>query len=89
MFLWSKKILRVTKNLNRRNIIRYVLSFKHFVNNCFIDINNIKKLPNVFSRKISEIIMTNLKEHAGCLRVEGVTKFGNDGGKGGVKNLTF
>ena len=60
--------------MNHRNIIRYVLSFKKFVTNCVIDINDVKKLPNVFLRRISEIIiMTNLKlhtflKHAGCPR---------------------
>ena len=50
--------------MNHRNIIRYALSFKNFVDNCFIDINNIKNLPNVFLRSIGEIIMvTNLKLH--------------------------
>ena len=63
--------------LNNRNIIRYALSFKNFVDNCFIDINNRKNLPNVFLRSISEIIIaTNLKlhtflKHAGCPRGEG------------------
>ena len=61
--------------MNHRNIIRYALSFKNFVDNCFIDIN-IKNLPNVFLRRISEIIIvTNLKlhtflKHAGCPREE-------------------
>ena len=64
--------------MNHRNIIRYALSFKNFVDNCFIDINNIKNLPNVFLRSIGEIIMvTNLKlhtflKHVGCPRGERV-----------------
>ena len=47
-------------------MIRYALSFKNFVDNCFefIDINNIENLPNVFLRSISEIIIgTNIKLH--------------------------
>ena len=45
-------------------MIRYALSFKNFVDNCFIDINNKTNLPNVFLRSISEIIIvTNLKLH--------------------------
>ena len=57
------------------------LSFINFDINCFIHIN-IKKLPNVFLRRISEIIIaTNLKlhaflKHSGCPRGEEVTKFG-------------
>ena len=52
------------------------MSFKNFVDNCFIGINNIKNLPNVFLRSISEIIIvTNLKlhtflKHVGCPRGE-------------------
>ena len=50
--------------MNHRNIIRYALSFKNLVDNCFIDINNIQHLPNVFLRSIGEIIIvTNLKLH--------------------------
>ena len=37
-YIWNRRIM----------IIRNVLSFKSFVNNCFIDITNIKNLPNVF-----------------------------------------
>ena len=33
----------------------YVLSLENFVKNCFIDINNIENLPNVFLRGISKI----------------------------------
>ena len=81
--------------MNNRNIIRYLLSFKNFVKNCFIDINNIENLPNVFLRGISEIIrMTNLKlhtflKHARCPRGEGggyqIRTMTDKGGKGGKK----
>ena len=37
------------------------MSFKNFVDNCFIGINNIKNLPNVFLRSISEIIIVHDK----------------------------
>ena len=79
--------------MNCRNIIRYVLSFKNLVNNCLVDINDIKNLPNVFLRRISEIvIMTNhtrlhtFLKHAGYPRGEVITKFGQlrtrrEGGK--------
>ena len=79
--------------MNRSNIIRYVLLFKtDFANNCFIDINNIKKLPNVVLTRISEIIiMTNLKlhtflKHAGWPRGEQghqIRTMLDKGGKGG------
>ena len=85
--------------MNHRNIIRYVLSFKKFVTNCVIDINDIKNLPNVFLRRISEIIiMTNLKlhtflKHAGCPRGGGgggnqIRTMTDKAGRG-VKNLRF
>ena len=75
--------------LNHRNIIRYALSVKNFVDNCFIDINNMKNLPNVFLRTISEIIIvTNLKlrkflKHAGCPRGEGSDQIWTMTDKGG------
>ena len=62
---------------------------KNFVDNCFIDINNIKNLPNVFLRSISEImIVKNLKlytflKHAGCPRGEGGDKIWTMTDKGG------
>ena len=68
--------------LNHRNIIWYVSRFKNFVNDSFIDINVIKNLPNIFLRRISEIITSkNLILHtffknAGCPRGRGVIKFG-------------
>ena len=70
--------------MNHKNIIWYVLSFKKFVNNCFIDINNCfididKNLPNVILRRTSEInnnsdkskIAYIFKAIAGCPRGEG------------------
>ena len=61
-------------------------------------LNNIKDLPNVFLRSISEIIIvTYLKlhtflKHAGCPRGEGgdqIWTMTDKGGGRGVKNLTF
>ena len=74
--------------MNHRNIIRYDLSFKNVVDNCFIDINIIENLPNVFLRSIREIMMTNLKlhtflKHAGCLRGEGGDQISTITEKGG------
>ena len=79
--------------MNHRNIIRYDLSFKNlsFVDNCFIDINIIENLPNVFLRSIREImIMTNLKlhtflKHAGCPRGEGGDQISTIRGEGSKK----
>ena len=65
------------------------MSFKNFVDNCFIDVNNIKNLPNVFLRSISEIIIvTNLKlhtflKHAGCPRGKGGDQIWTMTDKGG------
>ena len=81
--------------MNHRKIIRYALSFKNFVDNCFIDINKIKNLPNVFLRSIGEIIMvTNLKlhtflKHVGCPREERGNQIWTmmDKGGGGVKKI--
>ena len=82
--------------MNHRNIIRCALSFKNFVDNCFIDINNIENLPNVFLRSIGEIMMTNLKlhtflKHAGCPREEGGDQIWTmeDKGERGVKKLNI
>ena len=60
-----------------------MLSFKNFVN-CFIDVN-IKKLPNVFLRSISEItIVTNtFLKHAGCPRGEEGDQIWTTTNKGG------
>ena len=74
------------------------MSFKNVVDNCFIDINILENLPNVFLRSIREIIiMTNLKlhtflKHAGCPRGEGgdqISTITEKGGGRGVKKFNI